>query len=76
MLDQSFFTYRQLDDFVEEDLFVGKEVKHKILRENEEQLIHQCVDYPFTIGLTDDSNAVLQKCQNTDFVWMSHLILT
>lgn len=25
------FTHRQPDDFIEEDLFVGKEVKHKIL---------------------------------------------
>lgn len=30
-------THRQLDDFVEEDLFVRKEVKHKILMDKKER---------------------------------------
>lgn len=36
MLIHSSFAHRQLDDFVEEDLFVGEEVKHKILTERKE----------------------------------------
>lgn len=31
MLSSALFTHRQLDDFVEEDVAVGKEVEHKVL---------------------------------------------
>lgn len=34
------WTHRQPDDFVEEDLFVGKEVKHKILKARKEGWLH------------------------------------
>lgn len=33
----SYSTHRQLDDFVEEDLFVSKEVKHKILMDKKRE---------------------------------------